>query len=126
MGEKKWWDRSQYPPNWEQISQEKRESSNHTCEFCGNVNGESGTNRNGGSYTVRVAAAHKWPNDTANPDPELYCLCQSCHRTYDNSFQDIIEEGKHQATMHEIALNQGGYTWCDHPDCQGMFLPHEH
>lgn len=120
------WDRSKYPEDWEAISRRKREEANWTCEFCGAVNGEGAQSRGGSTYTVVVAAAHKWPHDERNPDPDLYCLCQSCHRSYDNQFRDIIEEGDHQIKLHRIALEHEGYEYCDHPDCQGYYLPHEH
>jgi hypothetical protein len=123
---KKRWDRSQYPENWEEISKNKREEAGWVCEFCGTAHGDQGTSKCGSNYTVRIAAAHKWPNDTRNPDPDLYALCQSCHFSYDAQFRDIIAEGKHQANMHGIALEQEGYVWCDHEDCKGYYLPHEH
>ena len=121
------WDRRKYPDNWEEMSRNKREEAEWTCEFCGAVHGGAGTTTRGSTYKpVRIAAAHKYPNDESNPHPELYALCQSCHFSYDNQFKDIIEEGKHQATMHGIALEQEGYVWCDHEDCRGYYLPHEH
>ncbi len=102
--------RHKYPPDWEEKSQAFREQHNYTCEFCGRSNGE--TFKSGGQ--VRVAAAHKYPNDTSNSDPDLYCLCQSCHRSYDNGYQtDIMDEGDHQVRMHRIALEQEGMTACD-------------
>lgn len=138
---RKRWDRDEYPENWEELAQAAKERAAYTCEFCGVEHRGEGTNRHGGPYEVRVAAAHKYPNDTHNPDPDLYCLCQSCHRTYDNRFKDIIEEGKHQAVMHEILLEREGYgkrdesgamsmvpdedrVWCE--ECQGWYWPHEH
>lgn len=111
MGKRRW-DRSQYPDDWEEISHSKKVAASWTCEFCGNEHGKCACNKRGGEYTAYMAAAHKWAGDTHNPDPELYCLCQSCHRKYDNSFQTAYEEEEK--------------VWCDHPDCQGYFLPHEH
>jgi len=123
---KKRWDRSNYPDDWEEISHRKREEAGWRCEFCGAPHQGEGKSKSGLLYRVWLAAAHKWPNDTRNENPELYCLCQSCHRSYDNQFAEIIAEGKHQAKMHEIALEQEGYerVWCE--ECQGYFLEHEH
>lgn len=120
------WDRSQYPDDWEEISRRKREEAGWTCEFCGAEHQGQSTSKGGSSYTVRVAAAHKWPRDTRNPDPDLYCLCQSCHFSYDNQFQNLMEEGEHQARMHEIALEQelkyyDDCALCDRGGCRGHY-----
>ncbi len=126
FGKKKRWDRSKYPENWEQISRDFRESKDFTCEECGYVQGDPLISKAGNEYRGSVDAAHKWPNDTHNPNPDLLCYCKSCHRRYDNSFADLIEEGKHQAELHGILLEREGYVWCDHEDCKGYYLPHEH
>lgn len=122
------WKRDEYPEDWEQISKEFRESKGYTCEVCGFQQGGTLTSKAGNEYKGTVDAAHKYPNDTQNPDPELLCLCKRDHRIYDNSFQHIIDEGKHQAALHSILLQQNGWDveWCDHPDCQGYYLKHEH
>ena len=120
------WDRSQYPPDWEQKSQAFRAEHNYTCEDCGYVQGDPLISKAGREYPGTVDAAHYWANDTHNPDPQLRCLCKSCHRKWDNQFQEIMAEGDHQVRMHEIALEREGYVWCDHPDCQGYYLPHSH
>ena len=100
------WDRSRYPENWEAMSQAFRASKNYTCEFCGTPQGTMRVSRSGRWYASWVAAAHKYPNDTRNPHPELLCLCEWCHLIYDAQFQDILAEGEHQARLHAIALEQ--------------------
>jgi hypothetical protein len=121
------WDRSKYPPNFDDISLQKRKAHNFTCEFCGRSNEDKF--ESGGD--VRVSFAHKYKNDEANPNPEGYCLCQSCHWHYDHPSDKIKEEGDHQVAMHRIANEQVGYVrdgrvWCDHEDCKGYYLPHTH
>jgi len=104
------WNRQEYPDNWEQISYQFRASRNFTCEHCGYRQGDLLISRIGRRYRGSVDAAHKWPNDTDNPNPELLCLCKRCHRLYDNQFEELIAEGQHQARMHSILLQQGrGY-----------------
>ena len=96
------WDRSQYPPNWEEISYNFRASKNFTCESCGYQQGEPRISRSGREHKGTVDAAHKWPNDTMNPKPELYCLCKRCHRLYDNLYDELVAEGVHQRKLHRI------------------------
>jgi len=122
------WDRSKYPENWEQISHEFRSSKDFTCEWdeCGVQQGDTLTSKAGRDYKAVVDAAHKYPFDESNPDPELYCYCKKHHRVYDNTFQKQIEEAEHLVRMHDILIEQNGYVWCDHPDCGGYYLPHEH
>jgi hypothetical protein len=107
---KRRWDRSQYLPDWEEISRAFRASKQFTCEFCGYVQGDWLLSKKGKWYRGTVDAAHKWPNDTRNPRPALLCLCKRCHRLYDNLFYKIIEEGIHQAILHRILLERRGYT----------------
>jgi len=122
------WDRSQYPENWEEISATFRASKNYTCEWdeCGVQQGDTLTSKAGRDYKATVDAAHRYPFDTQNPNPELLCLCKKHHRVYDNSFQEEMAEVEHQVAMHGILIEQAGYVWCDHPDCGGYYLPHEH
>ena len=100
------WDRSQYPPNWEEISYNFRLSKDFTCEACGYRQWEPRISRSGREHKGTVDAAHKFPNDTRNPHPELICLCKRCHRLYDNLFQELLSEGNHQATLHRILLHR--------------------
>ncbi len=120
------WDRSQYPENWEEMSRDFRASKDYTCEMCGYRQGDPLISHTGREYQGTVDAAHKYPRDTRNPNPDLLCLCKRDHRIYDNQFQELMDEGDHQATLHDILLEREGYVWCDHEDCEGYYLPHEH
>lgn len=115
---RKRWDRSQYPPNWKEISYDFRASKNFTCEGCGYRQGDWLLSRKGRLYRGTVDAAHKWPNDTKNSAPALICMCKRCHRFYDNGFTEIIAEGKHQAVLHRILLERRGYEFRHDEMCQ--------
>lgn len=104
------WDRSKYPPDWEDTSRSFRESRDYTCEQCGVRQGMLRISKAGNEYTARTAAAHKWPNDTHNPAPDLLCLCEICHMRYDHQFTEILEEGEHQAHLHEVLVE---WEYCD-------------
>jgi|SRR5882724_9315044 len=106
------WDRSKYPINWEEISYNFRASKNFTCEWpdCGIKQGDTLISRAGYEYTATVDAAHRYPWDTANPHAELYCLCKSHHRIYDNLFNEEMAEITHLVRMHGILLERRGYA----------------
>jgi hypothetical protein len=108
MKKRSWWQRrdDEYPEDWEEMSRAFRASRGYICEHCGVQQGTVRVSRAGNEYTARVAAAHKYPNDTQNPYPELLCLCERCHFAYDARFREIIEEGKHQALLHAIVLER--------------------
>jgi 5-methylcytosine-specific restriction endonuclease McrA len=128
---KRRWNRNKYPEEWERISYEFRSSKDFTCESCGYRQGDLLVSRAGRLYRGTVDAAHKYPNDTRNPQPELYCFCKRCHRLYDNQFQALIAEGKHVAKLHAILVQNRGYRlpahlltyyedcpWC-YGECEG-------
>lgn len=117
MAGRKRWDRSQYPDNWEELSQAFRASKQFTCEHCGTVQGTWRTSRAGNAYRSITAAAHRYPNDTRNPHPDLLCLCERCHCIYDGHFRGIIDEGKHQALMHEILVDR---YWAQETEVMSM------
>jgi hypothetical protein len=104
------WDRSQYPENWEEISAAFRASKNYTCEWggCGVKQGDKLISKAGKEYTATVDAAHVYPFDTANPNPDLLCLCKKHHRIYDNSYQGEMDELEHQTIMHRILIEKKG------------------
>ncbi len=106
MGKRRRWDRSRYPANWDDISWAFRSSKRFTCEHCGTEQGMLRISKAWNLYPARVMAAHRYPNDTANPYPELLCLCERCHFSYDARFRDILEEGEHQAVLHGILLER--------------------
>lgn len=103
------WDRSKYPANWKEISFKFRESRGFTCEACGYVQWTPLVARSGKIWRGTVDAAHRYPADTMNPNPALLCLCKRCHRRYDNSHLESLEELQHQIRMHRILLARHGY-----------------
>lgn len=103
---KRRWDRGHYPENWEDISQSFRASRNYTCEHCGTERGTLRVSKAGNQYGSKAVAAHRYPNDTSNPDPELLCLCERCHFVYDVRFRWTLEEGEHQRVLHEILVER--------------------
>lgn len=83
-----------------------RASKQYTCEHCGTVQGTWRLSKAGNVYRSITVAAHRYPNDTHNPHPDLLCLCERCHPHYDGLFRGMIEEGMHQALMHEILVER--------------------
>jgi hypothetical protein len=59
---------STYPDNWKDLATACKQRAGWRCEECGS--------------TERLGAAHV-NHDPENPNPELRCLCWSCHRMYD-------------------------------------------
>lgn len=88
------WNRSLYPPNWEEISLVIRWiRARHRCEWCGAMEGEAHPVT--GSRVV-LTVAHLGvpyadgspgdPEDKADCRPEnLAALCQRCHLNYDRA-----------------------------------------
>ncbi len=118
------WDRKKYPPNWEELSENCRKQAGYTCQDCGYERGQPKKSKAGNTWYDPLDASHDIPNDTANPNSPLTCRCKRCHRLYDNLFP--IEEWRHVERMNAIAMEKSGYVWCDHEDCGGYYLPHEH
>lgn len=73
-------DRSLYPPNWNQISHSIRERAGDRCEFCGAANHQPHP-VTGSRVVLTVAHLDHNPANCA-PD-NLRALCQKCHLTYD-------------------------------------------
>lgn len=105
------WDRRRYPPNWEEIALAIKERAGWCCEWCGVAHGTWRTSRKGKPYQVVMTVAHlgiPYPDgrpgnrdDKWDVRPEnLACLCQSCHRRYDNT-------GRRQRKKREAALAAG-------------------
>ena len=74
-------DRTNYPPNWEEISKHIRFCrANGYCEFCGASHGmphpETGS-------LVILTTAHLDHDTTNNDHTNLKALCQKCHLNYD-------------------------------------------
>lgn len=105
------WDRRRYPPNWEEIALSIKERAGWCCEWCGVAHGTWRKSRKKAKpYKVVMAVAHlgvpfsdgrpgnrddKWDVRPEN----LACLCQSCHRRYDN--QGRSKQSKQAQQPHE-------------------------
>src|SRR5215831_20378541 len=74
--------RNAYPPNWEALAHACKERAGWVCEQCGAHQYEQRLSRRGVPYFVYLHAAHV-NNDPWNPNPELVCLCISCHARLD-------------------------------------------
>ncbi len=105
------WDRRRYPPNWEEIALTIKERAGWCCEWCGVAHSTWRSSRKGKPYQVVMTVAHlgiPYPDgrpgnrdDKWDVRPEnLACLCQSCHRRYDNT-------GRRQRKKREAALAAG-------------------
>jgi hypothetical protein len=102
--------RKQYIRGWKKISFEFRQSRNFTCEHCGVVGGrdERVSRRTGAIYTVHTHAAHK-NHDPGNPNPELLCLCPSCHGKYDYQHLRRNDTLKSEQLKHKLLLTRRWY-----------------
>lgn len=75
--------RQAYPANWEELARQCKELAGWRCQHCQIEHGAWRVSRKGQPYQVWMTAAHKWPFDQSNPNPDLLCLCFSCHARYD-------------------------------------------
>jgi hypothetical protein len=84
-------DKNRYPPNWNQISRERRERAGWKCEWCGAAYKQPHPIT--GSIVV-LSVAHlgtPYPDGTPGDkhdkmdvrDENLAALCQRCHLLYD-------------------------------------------
>ncbi len=74
--------RKRYPENWEAIAQACKELAGWTCQHCGIEQYALVESRAGRPYIIYLHAAHVY-HDQSNQQPELLCLCISCHARYD-------------------------------------------
>ena len=74
--------RDHYPPDWPRLSRQCKERAGWVCQGCGAHQYEQRISRRGVPYFIYLHAAHL-NNDPANPEPELVCLCISCHARLD-------------------------------------------
>ena len=74
--------RKRYPPSWERLAQACKERAGWQCEHCGVEQYALVESHKGMPYIIYLHAAHK-NHDQDNPEPELLCLCISCHARYD-------------------------------------------
>lgn len=93
--------RRRYPRNWPQLAKACKERAGWKCEHCGvSQFAQRLSVWTGNLYTVYLQAAHK-NHDPENPDPELACVCATCHwHHYRKSGQRAawvaLERMKHQ------------------------------
>lgn len=110
--------KSDYPPNWPEISLQVREEAKWRCEWCGVMNGEyiirhkrpttfitvdvCGVKKEvpyldyeifsrgwRGSTKIILTVAHLDRDTTNNARENLAALCQRCHLNHDRSAQHI-------------------------------------
>jgi 5-methylcytosine-specific restriction endonuclease McrA len=72
--------RSDYPPDWEEISLRIRERDGWCCYWCHAPNGEP----HPATGSIVVLTVHHWNGDKHdNRDKNLAALCQRCHLSSD-------------------------------------------
>ena len=101
--------RKNYPPNWEQLAAECRERAGNTCEHCGIAQHTPLISKKGNPYYVYLHAAHRHQLDQGNENPDLVCLCPTCHSRYDYEHRQRmkrihLERIKHLRRLIEIGL----------------------
>jgi len=74
--------RDHYPSNWEALALACKQRAGWVCEHCGARQHDMRLSKKGVPYIVYLHAAHKH-HDRENPDPELVCLCITCHSRLD-------------------------------------------
>ncbi len=98
--------RKQYPPDWEKISRQFRQSRNFTCEDCRVKQGEQRVSRRTGVvYQVTMHAAHENRHEKHNPQAKLRCLCPTCHGRFDYQQKSREERLKIQRLLHARLLS---------------------
>jgi 5-methylcytosine-specific restriction endonuclease McrA len=100
--------RAQYPERWEELSRECKERANWQCSHCGVKQYEIVLSKRGRPYMIYLHAAHK-NHDKSNPNPELVCLCISCHAKLDYQHKQRaarvhLEHIKHLRRLIEIGV----------------------
>ncbi len=75
--------RPAYPGNWTELATECKRKANWTCQHCGARQFEIKTSRKGNPYYIYLHAAHALHCEKSDPQPELLCLCISCHGKLD-------------------------------------------
>lgn len=100
-------DKSRYPENWNEITQEHKERAGWKCERCGV---EQGTGRigikKGRHYKVRLATAHL-DHDPENPDARLVVLCEVCHLRHDRHLHGYNAKVTMRQRQHQRQLDAG-------------------
>lgn len=99
--------RQLYPPNWPELAQTCKERAQWECEHCGAKQYELKTSRRGTPYLIYLHAAHK-NHDPQNPNPELLCLCISCHACLDYQYKQREARVRLEILKHlRLLINAG-------------------
>jgi len=96
--------RQMYPANWRDLALACKIRANWKCEHCGVSQFDIRESRRGTPYFVYLAAAHRYPFQESNPNPELLCLCPSCHGKLDYQHKQSRERVKLECLKHLKAL----------------------
>jgi len=99
-----------YPPNWPELAQACKERAGWQCEHCGVKQHQIVISRRGIPYFIYLHAAHK-NHDRQNPDPELLCLCISCHARLDYQYKQRESRIRLEVLKHlRLLIEQGHVT----------------
>jgi len=104
-------DRKRYPKNWQRLALECKEHAHWRCQKCGVRHGTMRMSTwTGRLYPVWLQAAHT-RHDPENENPELICVCPSCHwhfyRRPGTRPAWYIEKLKHQKLLENALCPQG-------------------
>ena len=96
--------RKHYPKNWEQLAIQCKERAEWKCQFCHITQGKRRkSKRTGKRYVVFLHAAHA-NHDIGNPNPELLCLCPTCHGKYDFQYRLRQQQINQERLKHHVLL----------------------
>lgn len=100
--------RKHYPPTWEQLATECKERANWQCEHCGAKQYSIAISKKQTPYFVYLHAAHRYQDDQHNPNPQLICLCVSCHARYDYTHRQRLKRIQLEQLRHlRLLIEQG-------------------
>lgn len=99
-----------YPKNWAALARACKERANWACEQCGAKQYEIATSRTGHPYVIYLHAAHI-NHDARNPEPDLKCLCPSCHGKHDFHHRVREQRVRVERLKHRLALNARGILY---------------
>lgn len=102
--------RRMYPKHWPQLAYVCKEAAGWRCQRCHIKQGSwRRSKRTGNRYRVWLHAAHVHMHDTHNPQPELWCLCPSCHGSYDYRLRLREQRVALERLKHQRQLRQRGF-----------------
>lgn len=99
-----------YPQTWEQLAAACKQAANWHCEHCGAAQFSVATSKKGNPYFVYLHAAHR-NHDKGDPNPELICLCVTCHSRYDYAHKQRLKRIHLERMKHlRLLIEQGSVT----------------